>query len=246
MSSSGLDSTSSSSLDSTGAGTGTGAGSMGSTGSTGAGSTGSRGSTGSTDTAGPATPARQSGDGGELQAAPPPRRRSFGSAADMVRSLVVVGVLVALILVLTPRTHEEQVREVPWAQTYGQAVITAGYPLYGPSPLPSGWRATSARTSQPAGTTLAWHVGFVTPKDRYVALEQRDGDGAAFVSDVTERGRLLGTVRIGGRTWQRLTSHSGDDSVRSLVLPAAASTVVVSGSGSFAELRSLAESLRAR
>lgn len=178
--------------------------------------------------------------------APPARRRSFGSTADMVRSLAVVFVLIALILVLTPRSHEEQVRTVDWRQTYGQAVLAARYPVYGPVGLPTRWRATSARTSVPAGSTLAWHVGFVTPTEHYAAVEQRDGTDTKYLRDLTGGGRADGTSRIAGRTWQRLQAASGAGPVRSLLLPGKASTVVVTGTASYAELDRLASSLRAR
>lgn len=164
----------------------------------------------------------------------------------MVRSLAVVFVIVGLVLVATPRSKHEKVRVVEWQQTYAQAVATTDLPLYGPVGLPDRWRSTSARLTDPEGPgTVLWFVGFVTPRDRFAAVQQSDGDGPTFVRETTYEGRLDGTVTIGGAAWQRYVGSDNGDPVRSLVLPSSSSTVIVSGSASFEELQQLATALRA-
>lgn len=182
-------------------------------------------------------------DAGPASATRP--RRGFGRPSDMVRSLAVVFVFVAAILILTPRPHSDTVRTVDWKSAYAQAVLAADYPLYGPADLPAGWRATSARTSKTVGGgTLAWHVGFVTPSDAYAAVEQSDGEPAAFIADMTTQGRPQGDVEVAGSTWQRLLRHKGDQDYRSLVRSTNISTVVLAGNASYAELEQLAAALR--
>lgn len=196
-------------------------------------------------TATPATP-----EGGATASSPVPRpggsRRGVGRPSDMVRSLVVVLALVGLVLVFTPRPKTGAVTVVDWQQSYGQAVIAAAYPLYGPVGLPAQWRATSARTSASIhGGTLAWHLGFVTPSDDYAELKQSDGVTTRFIGDMTNYGTSVGSVTIAGEAWDQRFRKVGQRNYRSLVRETDQSAVVVAGDAGFDELAVLAGALRA-
>ncbi|MFC5380706.1 DUF4245 family protein [Aquipuribacter nitratireducens] len=164
----------------------------------------------------------------------PPRRGARGTALDMVRSLAVILVLVAGVLVLAPMPGE--VRQPAVDTTVALAAADAAraevglepvLPLGGPAPegaaaatpsgqavtvvtLGEGWQVDYAR-SQVVEDVPTWRVGLLSPDDRRVDVEQ--------ARDVTERwlaraddASVLDAaepLEVGGTTWWRYTR--GDD-----------------------------------
>lgn len=170
------------------------------------------------------------------------KRRGFETTGDMVRSLVLVLVLVFVVVALTVQPHPDSVvHRFDYSGALAQAQDQARYDVLAPIALPSSWVPTSARTTR-AGTAVSWHVGFVTPKDDYAALEQSDGSAAAFVRQFSGGGKRAGSVEIGSATWRRL--EGGDPEPRALVLERDDVTTVVAGSAGWGELRELAASLQ--
>jgi hypothetical protein len=149
----------------------------------------------------------------------------------------VVGVIVALNIAEQP---DPVVRDVDYPAAIALARQQAAYEVLGPEPVPDGWRVSSART-EPDGDGVAWHVGLVTRREEYAAVEQSDRDRRTFVDRFVPGSRADGTVRLAGRTWTRRAGGSTDD--RALVLESGGVTTLVTGSASWAELAELARSL---
>jgi hypothetical protein len=171
------------------------------------------------------------------------KRRGFETTGDMVRSLLLVLVLVFVVVALNVQPHpDSEVRRFDYSGVFSQARDQASYEVLAPIGLPGSWVPTSARTTR-AGAAVTWHVGFVTPRDDYAALEQSDGAPAAFVRQFSDGGHHAGNVVIGSATWRRL--EGGDPEPRALVLEGDAVTTVVAGNAGWAELRELAASLQA-
>ena len=169
------------------------------------------------------------------------RRRGRETAADMVRSLLVVLVLVFVVVALNAQPEPDQeVRRFDYTAVLAQAREQAPYDVLAPVGLPRSWRATSARTGRD-GDAFTWHLGLVTPQDDYAAVEQSDGDPEGFLDHVVGAADAAGTVQIGGATWRRL--EGGEHEPRALVLDAAPVTTVVAGGASWRELRALAAAL---
>jgi hypothetical protein len=179
-----------------------------------------------------------------------PLARRLGRYA--VALLACLG-LVATIVLLTPRRHQGGVPTVNYANDLAALLRAAPYPAYAPVGLPWGWRPTSSRLTGPGtggGDTgrdepVAWHLGFVTPSDRYGAVEQSDErpDGpGGFVIRMTSEGRPEGTQPVAGQSWQRYLRE--DKNQRSLVRRLPGRTLVVTGTADYSELAVLAGSLR--
>lgn len=164
----------------------------------------------------------------------------------MLRTVAVVGVILGVILLVNYRAPEDPVNEIDPEPLAAAVVLAVDYPVYLPSD--KGWRATSARwePTEASGEESVWYTGGVygegTP---FAALSQSAADSADYVAEQTGYGEMVGESTIDGQVWQRYESSAD----RSLVVtrdPAATaggSTVVVVGTGSWADLERFAASL---
>ncbi len=172
------------------------------------------------------------------------KRRGSESAGDMLRSMGAVLAVVAVVVILVVRPHGQPVRTVDFAGPAATAGAQASYDVLAPVELGDRWRATSVR-AEPAGEAFEWHVGFVTPRDAYAAVEQSDVAGTAqvrryvdrFVAGSTDAGR----VQVAGRSWQRRVG--GHPEPRGLLLSVGPVTTLVAGGAGWAELHELAAAL---
>jgi hypothetical protein len=169
---------------------------------------------------------------------------------DMVRSMAVVLLLVGVVALITFRpTGDDSVRVVDYASELASARVAAPYVVLAPADL-DGYRATSVRfTATDDGTV--WHLGFVSPLDEYVGLDQTDGAEDDFIDELTEGASPVGgadsDVELGGRTWERFDGGGDTDGerVRGLVTSDSGSTVLVSGTADWPELEAMAAALSA-
>jgi len=129
----------------------------------------------------------------------------------------------------------------PTAATVDPAPVIAAaraaspYAVAAPTSLPDGWVCTRARwTPQGApgvggtpalGDTFA--LGYLTPAQVYVAVDQRDAAPDALVADLTRKGARDGDSTVAGRAWERYRSPDGR--TRALVRREADHVTVVSG-----------------
>jgi hypothetical protein len=178
----------------------------------------------------------------EESAGPAKRARGRESVGDMVRSMSLVLVVVAVVFLLTLRDEPHQaVQRVDFTEQLQQARQFAPYDVLAPVGLGEAWKATSVRNDNEGGA-LTWHIGFVTPDARYAAVEQSDGAATPFLDEFVDGATRSGDVTVSGAVWQRL--EGGTPELRGLVLRGSGVTTLVTGSASFAELRALASALR--
>ncbi|MDX6738595.1 DUF4245 domain-containing protein [Actinocorallia sp. A-T 12471] len=130
----------------------------------------------------------------------------------------------------------------------------ADFAVFVPENLPSGWYANASRVTGVGekDAALTWHLGFATPSGAHAALvqsdERPDGD-KGFVRRMTNVPRSgseppAASRVIDGSSWGEYFQKDKNQS--SLVLRLPASTVVVTGTASFAELTVLADALKAQ
>ena len=167
-----------------------------------------------------------------------------GSAANIVRSLLVIGAIVAVLVAIVPRVSSVSQPPVDVADTAQQVAADTGWPISAPRDLPEGWRATSVRYVRSTDGLMTWHAGYVSADGRYVALEQTKDATTEWVSAQTNRARVTGQVQAGGLTWDTLV-RSGKVQ-NSLVHHGEAPgvlTTIVTGTGTFEELKLFADAL---
>ncbi len=153
----------------------------------------------------------------------------------LIVAMVVVMIPALLAFAFFTRIPEPPVNKVDPAPIVELAVQQAPYAVAVPTNLPDGWVCTRARwTPQgepglgatPApGNTFA--LGYLTPQQLYIAVDQRDVSSEALVSDVTRTGRADGTSSVAGASWTRY--RSADGRTRALVLKESDHVTIVSG-----------------
>lgn len=118
----------------------------------------------------------------------------------------------------------------------------AAFGLLAPSPLPSGWVATSVRfRDSEERRGQSWHLGMLTEEERYVGLEQADRSPDSMVEEHVDEGAVAGDpVEVDGETWASYTDAGGD---LALVRRAGGSTVLVVGPVSAEVLTTLLKTL---
>jgi hypothetical protein len=165
------------------------------------------------------------------------------TVGDMVRSLAVVLAFVAVILLITLRPQPDAVKPVEIRSLLSVARAQAGFPVLIAGPGTSGYVPTSVRWEPTAATKPdpVWHIGYVTPEERYVEISQSASVSEMFISERTSKGTPLDPVVINGTTWQRFESQTR----RSLVRVESTLTTVVAGTLDWAELQSVAAGLSA-
>jgi hypothetical protein len=173
------------------------------------------------------------------------KRGGNKTVRDLVLSMLVLGVVVYAIYLFIPHDSKgDPVRTetVGYSVELQQARRDAPYPVAGPSGLGAKWRSTSVTYSGTDRRNVTWHIGFVDPEQQYVALEQTNGDSAAFISEVTINGHRDGsrTVPVGGTDWDYYTGGR----YHALVRKEKGVTTVVLGTAPDAQLRQLAGALK--
>jgi Protein of unknown function (DUF4245) len=177
--------------------------------------------------------------------APRRRPRGFETVGDMIRSIGVVLAAVTVILLITLRAHPAAIKVVDAAQARQAAQAVAKFHAEEPSGLSGQWRLTSARFEpadvSPTGADL-WHLGWVTPANRFAALEQSDGSVEQLVRSVVGNAQQTGSGAGSFAGWQRWTGDPSNWTV--YVRQLGSSTLVIYGSASDAELAQLVAALQ--
>ena len=170
------------------------------------------------------------------------RLRGFETLGDMVRSLGLVLVVVAVILLLIWRPKPDEVKPVDPGRRWPRRGSPRRTRCTPPSRRPAGWVPTVARY-EPAPPANVWTLGFVTTGDEYAAVAQTDADPEALLDEVAPDAVRAGESTVNGQTYQRWEVPG--QSRRALAAAVTGSTLVVGGTAGWAELERLAASLRA-
>ncbi|MFJ8160873.1 DUF4245 domain-containing protein [Streptomyces sp. NPDC096136] len=158
---------------------------------------------------------------------------------DMVRSLAVIGVVVAGIYIFIPHDDKaDPTRTVDYRVETLTARRAAPYPVAAPVGLPEQWRATSVTFERKNAN--AWHLGFLDPEQQYVAVEQSTDASKKNLDRLTQKAAPTGqTQQVGDRAWERWDGEKYD----ALVRQEQGYVTVVTGTASFERLGAMAAAL---
>ncbi|MGP3688224.1 DUF4245 domain-containing protein [Streptomyces sp. IBSNAI002] len=158
---------------------------------------------------------------------------------DMVRSLGVIGIVVAGIYIFVPHDEDaDPTRTVDYRVETLTARRAAPYPVAAPVGLPAEWRATSVTFQRK--DSHAWHLGFQDPDRQYVSVEQSVDTSAKYIGAVTQKAKPTGqTQQVGDAVWERWDGEKYD----ALVKQEQGYVTVVTGTASFEQLGTMAAAL---
>ena len=175
------------------------------------------------------------------------RARGHWSWGDIVRSMAVLVVPALLIAwwAEARRGDQDGPRSVAYEAELASARERAAYDVVAPVGLDDGWTATSVRITPVGDDGLWWHLGFLSPEDTYVGLEQSDDDRDDLLDELFEGTREDGTTTVAGEPWDRLVETGDDDDPdEALVRTVDGVTTVVHGIGGYAALEGFAATLQ--
>ena len=169
---------------------------------------------------------------------------------DMVLSLAVIALPIAVVLAIKPSKAGDPVHPVDAAAyqtTLGAARAAEPFPVLAPTGLPADWKLTSAYYNPAGGSGPAeWHLGYLTPSGGYASLEQTSESFAGYLADQHSNASQDTAVQISGATpaqWQRYTGTAPGGLRTLLYTQNAKSTVIVAGSAPLTDLEKLAAAL---
>jgi uncharacterized protein DUF4245 len=173
-------------------------------------------------------------------------KRLTTGMSGFVMAMAACLLLIGAVMLITPRSDKEVLPTIDYAGHLWAMRTGAPYPVYAPEGLPVGWRPTSSRvTGLDDGRPAHWHLGFLTTSEEYAALEQSDERPVAeYLWRMTNAREPVGTQQVAGQTWRQY--YRKDKDQRSLVRELPGSTLVVTGTASYAELAVFAAALKAQ
>lgn len=174
-------------------------------------------------------------------------KRISQTLLDMVRSLGLMVVIIGVTLIFVPNLiHPGKSSRVQPADFSSDAVgfhQVTGQPALVPQGLPAGWYANGATFTRSGPSSAHLHIGWVTPDQKYVGLEESNSAAGGFIAAVLgRRGSVpTGSVSFSGSGWDLRTSSAGE---LALTSTKDGITVVLVGSASAAQEQELAAALQ--
>ncbi|WP_427384848.1 DUF4245 domain-containing protein [Janibacter sp. G56] len=169
---------------------------------------------------------------------PAPRSHyANGTAGNVIRSMLVIGALVAIVYLAIARTETVQRQSIDVALAAQSASEQTDWPIEVPTGLDEEWSATLARfaaTDEPP----TWRVGYQSGHDTHVAYAQAKDAPATWVTEQLRGASGDGSVTTpDGREWQRHISEDGQTRLLTQVPPGRKGlTTVLRGTGAWDEV----------
>ncbi|MDF0370316.1 DUF4245 domain-containing protein [Streptomyces sp. NPDC000971] len=167
-------------------------------------------------------------------------KRGKQTVRDMILSMLVITAVAGVVYLFIPHDDKaDPIKAVDYRVELATARRAAPYPVAAPDGLSKGWKPTSVSYEGHDGA--GWHLGFLDPDDRYVAVEQSTTPAKKYVPEVSRDAENTGRTReVSGRAWEVWEGPKYD----ALVLHAEGVTTVVTGSAPSDRLAEMAAALK--
>ena len=160
---------------------------------------------------------------------------------DMVISLVVLLVPIAVFLVLFRFSGDEEALIVDPGNAIAEAQRAAAFPVAVPGDPGEGWRSVSA-AFQPKEQGATLRIGYLSPSGGGIQLvESSEPTDPLLIRELGDQTRPTGFTTVGSRTWDTYEIRGGSE--RALVATEPGRTLIVVGQADVAELEHLAAAL---
>jgi hypothetical protein len=170
------------------------------------------------------------------------KHRQNQTTRNLVLALIASLAIVLFVVLLVPRPDNAAPLTVNWHTLAAQAKDGVSQTLVDPE-LPAGWTANKAVIRNDGRQNQVWSIGFITPKQQFIGMEQGIEATGSFVTSLLGKARPTGSTVIDGTKWvvydQR---NSGEESnyTYSLVASFPGNRVVLHGSATNDEFATLA------
>lgn len=165
-------------------------------------------------------------------------KRANASVIGMIIALVVsIGAFLPVVL-MNPSPNGDGYRPNINVSAIAQnAAGVAGFTPVTPE-IGDTFRSNYARWESGSGSGVAtWQVGYLTPKESFIALVQTRQPNPTWLQQQTKSAPVTGTRNAGGRDWQLRDTGKGE---KSMVLDYRGTTVVLTGPAQLEEFSVLA------
>jgi hypothetical protein len=168
----------------------------------------------------------------------PPSARHGRTARDMVLSLVVLLIPVAIIVAFVWARGGDDVVVTDPGPAITDARDAHAFAVAVPNGLPSGWKPVSAQYTA-SDSTL--RIGYITPTGAAVQLvESSRPTESLLIAELGDDVRPTGVVNSGNAQWNAYELHNAE---RAAVLPGNGRTLIIVGNAQASELQQLAAAL---
>lgn len=169
---------------------------------------------------------------------PSAAKRANASVIGMIMALLVSVLAIVPVVLLNAGEKTDPYRpSVDVAASAANAKDVAGFTPVAPQ-LPAGYSPNYARwVSGTSDGVSHWDVGYLTPQQKFVSVEQTATANPTWLADQVKRAPTTGTRTVAGLDW---TLYDKPGAEKSLVATIAGTTVVVSGSAGFDEFDAVA------
>jgi hypothetical protein len=166
---------------------------------------------------------------------------------NLVYSLLATVGVVILIVLVVPRSDAPLDRAVDWHTVAAEAQQTREEILADPE-LPSGWTSNYAEIrSTGTGGVTSWNLGFLTPTDEFIGVTQGFEADPTWLAQQLNRSTASSVETIGGLEWTIYDNRESPDDFGNvhyaLATESGSSTVAVFGTGTVAEIETVAEAI---
>jgi Protein of unknown function (DUF4245) len=162
------------------------------------------------------------------------------------RAVLICLLLAVVAVVAVPMDQASAPTTISYHADLAVMTRKAPYQVVAPAGLSTSWSPVNSGVAVGGanGTgTVTWRLGYVTPSGTFAALEETNAAAGPFIRRMTNSGTPQAPVQVGDRTWN--ASENSERGQRSLAVTSPAGvTLVVTGNASWAQLRTLAASLR--
>ncbi|MFZ4842376.1 DUF4245 domain-containing protein [Mycetocola saprophilus] len=165
---------------------------------------------------------------------------------NLVYSLLATVALVAVMVIIVPRSDKPTDRSVDYTVVAGQVQESQDAHLASPK-LPKSWSANYAEVRSKT-SVKSWEIGFLTPDQKFIGMAQGLNANDSWTSLMLKNSVPTGTTTIDGVQWTVYDNRdSRDDKIGNvhygLATQAGSSYFVLFGSASNEEFTTLATSL---
>jgi hypothetical protein len=164
---------------------------------------------------------------------------------NLIWSLVASVALMLLIVVVVVRPDQPAREPVDFTAAAEQAQPDVDETLATPA-LPPGWNSNSAELRRARDGIATWYIGFITPSENFIAINQGIGANPTWLVTLLDQGEATGEESIEGVDWTVYDNRDGDDPgnlAYAMVTTAGNSTFVLNGTADANEFRTLAGSM---